>query len=140
MASFGQVVSSHSLRCGQSSFFTQASIDSRRSSCSSVKRRCLRVPSCWGLMTVAASTLAPWVVVVGFIAICPTNPTIARSSAWGLSSIEYYFILCATVAGVGEELVLYEVSGGVATVTLNDPDKRNRLSQEMLTQLVDAIK
>jgi len=41
---------------------------------------------------------------------------------------------------VGEELVLYEVSDGVATVTLNDPEKRNRLSQEMLTQLVAAIK
>ena len=36
----------------------------------------------------------------------------------------------------GEELVLYEVSDGVATVTLNDPEKRNRLSQEMLAQLV----
>ena len=41
---------------------------------------------------------------------------------------------------VGEELVIYEVSDGVATVTLNDPEKRNRLSQEMLTQLVAAIK
>ena len=40
---------------------------------------------------------------------------------------------------MADELVLYEVSGGVATVTLNDPEKRNRLSQEMLTQLVAAI-
>ena len=40
---------------------------------------------------------------------------------------------------MAEELVLYEVSDGVATVTLNDPDKRNRLSAEMLTQLVAAI-
>jgi enoyl-CoA hydratase len=38
------------------------------------------------------------------------------------------------------DLVLYEVSDGVATVTLNDPEKRNRLSHEMLTQLVAAIK
>jgi enoyl-CoA hydratase len=38
------------------------------------------------------------------------------------------------------DLVLYEVSDGVATVTLNDPEKRNRLSQEMLTELVDAIR
>jgi enoyl-CoA hydratase len=41
---------------------------------------------------------------------------------------------------MSEELVLYEVSDGVATVTLNDPEKRNRLSHEMLTQLVDAIR
>jgi enoyl-CoA hydratase len=41
---------------------------------------------------------------------------------------------------VAEELVLYEVSDGVATVTLNDPEKRNRLSAEMLAQLVEAIR
>jgi enoyl-CoA hydratase len=40
---------------------------------------------------------------------------------------------------MAEELVLYEVSDGVATVTLNDPEKRNRLSAEMLDQLVAAI-
>jgi len=37
-------------------------------------------------------------------------------------------------------LVLYEVSDGVATVTLNDAEKRNRLSDEMLGQLVAAIR
>jgi enoyl-CoA hydratase len=41
---------------------------------------------------------------------------------------------------MAEELVLYEVSDGVATLTLNDPEKRNRLSAEMLTQLVAAVK
>jgi enoyl-CoA hydratase len=41
---------------------------------------------------------------------------------------------------MADELVLYEVSDGVATVTLNDPEKRNRLSAEMLTQLVAAIR
>ena len=41
---------------------------------------------------------------------------------------------------MADELVLYEVSDGVATVTLNDPEKRNRLSGEMLTQLVAAIR
>jgi enoyl-CoA hydratase len=35
--------------------------------------------------------------------------------------------------------VLYEVSGGVATVTLNDPDKRNMLSGAMLTEVVAAM-
>ncbi len=38
------------------------------------------------------------------------------------------------------EKVLYEVSDGVATVTLNDPEKRNMLSGQMLTELVEALK
>jgi enoyl-CoA hydratase len=41
---------------------------------------------------------------------------------------------------MSEDLVLYEVSDGVATVTLNDPEKRNRLSGEMLAELVAAIR
>ncbi len=36
-------------------------------------------------------------------------------------------------------LVTYEVADGVATVTLNDPDKRNMLSGQMLTELVAAM-
>src|SRR6195952_2027307 len=35
--------------------------------------------------------------------------------------------------------VLYEVADGVATVTLNDPDKRNMLSGAMLTEVVAAM-
>lgn len=35
--------------------------------------------------------------------------------------------------------VLYEVSGGVGTITLNDPGTRNSLSVEMLTGLLDAF-
>ena len=38
------------------------------------------------------------------------------------------------------EKVLYEVADGVATVTLNDPEKRNMLSGQMLTELVEAMK
>jgi enoyl-CoA hydratase/carnithine racemase len=38
------------------------------------------------------------------------------------------------------EKVAYEVSGGVATVTLNDPEKRNVLSGQMLSELVAAMK
>lgn len=37
------------------------------------------------------------------------------------------------------EQLLYEVSGGVATVTLNRPEQRNALSAQMLAELVDAI-
>jgi enoyl-CoA hydratase len=37
------------------------------------------------------------------------------------------------------EKVLYEVVDGVATVTLNDPDKRNMLSGAMLTEVVAAM-
>ncbi len=40
---------------------------------------------------------------------------------------------------MAEQLVLYAVEDGVATVTLNDPEKRNRLSGEMLAQLVEAV-
>ncbi len=38
------------------------------------------------------------------------------------------------------EVVKYEVAEGVATVTLNNPEKRNMLSGRMLTELVDAMK
>jgi enoyl-CoA hydratase len=41
---------------------------------------------------------------------------------------------------MADELVLYDVEDGVATVTLNDPEKRNRLSGDMLAQLVGAIR
>src|SRR6476646_2467317 len=38
------------------------------------------------------------------------------------------------------EKVAYEVADGVATVTLNDPEKRNMLSGQMLRELVEAMK
>jgi enoyl-CoA hydratase/carnithine racemase len=38
------------------------------------------------------------------------------------------------------EVVRYEVTDGVATVTLNNPEKRNMLSGQMLAELVDAMK
>jgi enoyl-CoA hydratase len=38
------------------------------------------------------------------------------------------------------EVVKYEVAEGIATVTLNNPEKRNMLSGQMLTELVDAMK
>ncbi len=37
------------------------------------------------------------------------------------------------------ELVTYEVADGIATVTLNNPEKRNMLSAQMLAELVDAM-
>jgi 3-hydroxypropionyl-coenzyme A dehydratase len=40
----------------------------------------------------------------------------------------------------GYEVVKYEVAEGVATVTLNNPEKRNMLSGQMLSELVDAMK
>jgi enoyl-CoA hydratase/carnithine racemase len=42
------------------------------------------------------------------------------------------------VQGVYEN-ILYEVDGGVATITLNQPDKRNALSHPMLDEMVDAF-
>jgi enoyl-CoA hydratase len=38
------------------------------------------------------------------------------------------------------EQLLYEVSDGVATVTLNRPEQRNALSAQMLGELVDAMR
>ncbi|MGE5232661.1 MAG: enoyl-CoA hydratase/isomerase family protein [Acidobacteriota bacterium] len=38
------------------------------------------------------------------------------------------------------EVIAYEVADGVATVTLNNPEKRNMLSGQMLWELVDAMK
>jgi 3-hydroxypropionyl-coenzyme A dehydratase len=40
---------------------------------------------------------------------------------------------------LGYEHLLYDVSDGVATVTLNRPEQRNALSAELLEELVDAI-
>jgi len=42
--------------------------------------------------------------------------------------------------GMDYEVVKYEVADGVATVTLNNPEKRNMLSGQMLVELVDAMK
>ena len=39
----------------------------------------------------------------------------------------------------GFEKVSYEVADGIATVTLDDPEKRNMLSGQMLTELVAAM-
>jgi enoyl-CoA hydratase/carnithine racemase len=38
------------------------------------------------------------------------------------------------------ETILYDVSDGVATITLNQPDTRNALSTEMLRDSLDALK
>jgi enoyl-CoA hydratase len=38
------------------------------------------------------------------------------------------------------EQLLYNVSGGIATVTLNRPEQRNALSGQLLGELVDAMK
>src|SRR4029453_19508048 len=37
------------------------------------------------------------------------------------------------------ETLLYDVSDGVATVTLNQPDTRNALSNELLGELIEAF-
>jgi enoyl-CoA hydratase/carnithine racemase len=41
---------------------------------------------------------------------------------------------------VADQVLLYEVSDGVATVTLNRPDQRNALDGELLSELVGAMK
>ncbi len=44
------------------------------------------------------------------------------------------------MADAGDKELLYEVSDGVARVTLNRPDQRNALNGELLSQLVEAMK
>lgn len=60
-----------------------------------------------------------------------------------MDSSTFYFQL-SLAFGYGPpmdyEVVKYEVAEGVATVTLNNPEKRNMLSGQMLTGLVDAMK
>jgi 3-hydroxypropionyl-coenzyme A dehydratase len=41
---------------------------------------------------------------------------------------------------MADQELLYDVKGGVATVTLNRPDQRNALNGPLLSQLVDAMK
>jgi len=41
---------------------------------------------------------------------------------------------------VADEVLLYEVAEGVATLTLNRPDQRNALNAELLGALVDGLK
>ncbi len=48
--------------------------------------------------------------------------------------------MCPIVSEGSYEVVKYEVADGVATVTLNNPEKRNMLSGQMLYELVDAMK
>ena len=50
----GKVVSSHSSACGASSLVTNARIDSRSWSCSSVKMKCLRRAAWSGLSKASA--------------------------------------------------------------------------------------
>ena len=57
------------------------------------------------------------------------------------SSTSHFQLASAIVPlGMDYELVTYEVADGVATVTLNNPEKRNMLSGQMLAELVDAMK
>ena len=58
----GNVVLSHSSACGVSSRKTNARIDSRRRSCSSVKIGCRRAAAKSGLRTAAAGLLMKWTV------------------------------------------------------------------------------
>jgi enoyl-CoA hydratase/carnithine racemase len=41
---------------------------------------------------------------------------------------------------MADEQLLYEVSDGVATLTLNRPEQRNALSPQLLGELVDALR
>ena len=38
-----------------------------------------------------------------------------------------------------EKTVIFELEGGIATITLNRPEKRNAMNQQLLVELYDAI-
>src|SRR3954465_5861342 len=46
---------------------------------------------------------------------------------------------CLLPTRLAYETLLYDVSDGVATITLNQPDTRNALSNELLGELIDAF-
>src|SRR5688572_1718852 len=64
--------------------------------------------------------------------------TSGRSFSLGGLRVEYKVIL--PTMSTDYEALLYDVSDGVATVTLNRPDQRNALNGQLLTELVDAMK
>ena len=54
----GNVVSSHSSACGASSLIAKPRIDSRSSSCSSVKMKCWRLAAKSGLRTASVALMS----------------------------------------------------------------------------------
>ena len=42
-------------------------------------------------------------------------------------------------SGAQADEVLYDVEGGVATITLNDPETRNALSAELIEGLISSL-
>ena len=126
---------------GPQLLFTHDSIDSRRSSCSWLKMKCLR-PAAWsGLMT-----LEPLVAVA--TGLSPRSrvgrrqrpPKRVDSSTSHFHTIGYGPGRDEQARATSRSQVAYEVADGVATVTLNNPEKRNMLSGQMLAELVDAMK
>src|SRR4051812_7474729 len=89
MTSFGQVVSSHSLRWGQSSFWTQACIDSRRSSCSCVKIMCLRSAPWSGLMTLEPLVVAVATGVSSFANFAPSARRPPVRAEWTVALLTF---------------------------------------------------
>ena len=109
-------------RCGgdASPSCTQALIDSRRSRCSSLKRKCLRDPSCVGLDD--GRSRSGHCGLLGSL-----DESRERKSNTFYSWPSY-------------EKIRYEVADGVATITLDDPETRNALSDQLLTELLEALR
>src|SRR6476620_7920127 len=112
--------------------------------------KCLRPASWSGLMT-----LEPLVVAVATVSLLVRGfvmggaaagnpswtvalPTFSTVRLW--SRLDEHRESGARKLMAEYELVAYEVADGVATVTLNNPEKRNMLSGQMLVELVDAIR
>ena len=98
--------SSHSNRWGVSSLSTQERIDSRSSSCSSVKMKCLRCARWSGLITLEVA------VATGSLSFARRGSVRGGSHARKVDCRTSYFLLLVCPL-MGEEL-LYEVKDGVA--------------------------
>src|SRR3954470_475383 len=138
----GNVSSSHSSACGRSSLRTNARIDSRSCSCSSVKMKCRRLApkSGFGAVRSAVGALMLRTLPRRSVEVnsgtshlplpvpCPSS-TGDRTARGGASGV-----------GSHRMTVRYEAGGaGVATVALNQPETRNALSDELLDNLIDAF-
>src|ERR1044072_5964311 len=112
----GNVRSSHSSACGRSSFITNARIDSRSASWSSLKMKWRRAAPWSGLKTSVAAM--KWTVEL---------LTYCRNRSRAITSA----LMSPTVR--------YDVAEHVATIALDQPETRNALSNDVLDDLIEAF-
>jgi enoyl-CoA hydratase len=89
-------------------------------------------------------TLEPPLVALATVSLLALGARGTRPRQGRVDSSTSHFQHCSAIVPIVSsegsfEKVAYEVADGVATVTLDDPDKRNMLSGQMLAELVAAM-